>query len=394
MKILIANKFYYRRGGDCIYALNLEQMLRDRGHEVAVFAMDYPENLPTPWQKYFPKNMTRLMALTRPFGSREVRRKFSALLDDFTPEVVHLNNIHTHLSPVIAELAHARGIRTVWTLHDYKLLCPRYDCMLGGMNPCQRCFGDNKRGCLDYSCIKGSKLQSAVGYREARHWSRRRLERAVDMFICPSAFMAHNMKAGGFDPAKLTVLNNFIDTDRWLASAATTSADIDSLTAEPYYCYVGRLSREKGVRTLVEAAAMNSRRLILIGNGPLEAELRSKAGRNVVFAGFRTPADVRVLVGRARMMVLPSECYENNPLSVIEAQIMGTPTLGADIGGIPELIDPGVSGDIFESGNPRALSEATERLWDMTFDRNAISRNAISRFNADTYYKKLTKLYH
>lgn len=298
MKILIANKFYYRRGGDCIYALNLEQMLRDRGHEVAVFAMDYPENLPTPWQKYFPKNMTRLMALTRPFGSREVRRKFSALLDDFAPDVVHLNNIHTHISPVIAELAHARGIRTVWTLHDYKLLCPRYDCMLGGMNPCQRCFGDNKRGCLDYSCIKGSKLQSAVGYREARHWSRRRLERAVDMFICPSAFMAENMKAGGFDPTKLTVLNNFIDTDRWLASTETTSSDIDSLTAEPYYCYVGRLSREKGVRTLVEAAAMNSRRLILIGNGPLEAELRSKAGRNVVFAGFRTPADVRVLVAR------------------------------------------------------------------------------------------------
>ena len=82
--------------------LNTEQLLKEKGHEVAVFAMDYPENLETPWKKYFPQNMSRLMAFTRPFGSVEVKRKFGRLLDDFRPDVVHLNNIHTQLSPVIA----------------------------------------------------------------------------------------------------------------------------------------------------------------------------------------------------------------------------------------------------------------------------------------------------
>lgn len=120
MKILLANKFYYRRGGDCIYVLNLEKMLKAHGHEVAVFAMDYPENLDTPWKKYFPKNMSKLMAFTRPFGSHEVKSTFKKLLDDFKPDVVHLNNVHTQLSPVMAELAHQRGIKVVWTLHDYK----------------------------------------------------------------------------------------------------------------------------------------------------------------------------------------------------------------------------------------------------------------------------------
>ena len=141
MRILLSNKFYYRRGGDCIYMLNLEQLLKAHGHEVAVFAMDYAENLDTPWKGYFPQAMGKLMALTRPFGSREVRAKFNRLLDDFKPDVVHLNNIHTQLSPVMAELAHARGIRVVWTLHDYKLLCPRYDCLKDGKDICELCFG-------------------------------------------------------------------------------------------------------------------------------------------------------------------------------------------------------------------------------------------------------------
>lgn len=167
MKILLANKFYYRRGGDCIYMLNLEQLLKAHGHEVAVFAMAYPDNLDTPWKRYFPQNMSKLMAFTRPFGSVEVKAKFRKLLDDFRPDVVHLNNVHTQLSPVMAELAHGRGIKVVWTLHDYKLLCPRYDCLKNGSAVCETCFNGPKKACLDNKCMKGSKLASLIGYKEA-----------------------------------------------------------------------------------------------------------------------------------------------------------------------------------------------------------------------------------
>lgn len=387
MKILLSNKFYYRRGGDCIYMLNLEQLLKEHGHEVAVFAMDYPENLDTPWKKYFPSNMNKLMALTRPFGSQEVKRKFGRLLDDFNPDVVHINNVHTQLSPVIAELARKRCIRVVWTLHDYKLLCPRYDCLRDGKEICEKCFGGDKTPCKIYRCMKGSRLASEVGYREAVMWNRERLEACTDLFICPSGFMAEKMAQGGFRKEKLKVLCNFIDTKKCRK---------DNYDKEDYYCYVGRLSHEKGVATLIEAAARLPYRLKVIGGGPLSEELKIKNEQlkgNVEFLGFRQWDDIKNIVGKARFTVIPSEWYENNPLSVIEAQCLGTPVLGARIGGIPELIDEGRNGMTFESGNTNDLTEKIKTMFDVKFDYKGIADVAMKHYNAENYYKEIMKIY-
>ena len=387
MKILLSNKFYYRRGGDCIYMLNLEQLLKEHGHEVAVFAMDYPENLDTPWKKYFPSNMNKLMALTRPFGSQEVKRKFGRLLDDFNPDVVHINNVHTQLSPVIAELARKRCIRVMWTLHDYKLLCPRYDCLRDGKEICEKCFGGDKTPCKIYRCMKGSRLASEVGYREAVMWNRERLEACTDLFICPSGFMAEKMAQGGFRKEKLKVLCNFIDTKKCRK---------DNYDKEDYYCYVGRLSHEKGVTTLIEAAARLPYRLKVIGGGPLLEQLKIKNEQlkgNVEFLGFRQWDDIKNIVGKARFTVIPSEWYENNPLSVIEAQCLGTPVLGARIGGIPELIDEGRNGMTFESGNTNDLTEKIKTMFDVKFDYKGIADVAMKHYNAENYYKEIMKIY-
>ena len=147
MRIILSNKFYYNRGGDCSYTLNLEQMLKSHGHEVAIFAMDYPLNFQTEWQKYFPSNMSKIKALVRPFGTKEVKKKFIQLLEDFKPDIVHLNNIHTQLSPIIGEIATAKGIKVIWTIHDYKLLCPRYDCLKNNKTLCELCFTGDKSNC-------------------------------------------------------------------------------------------------------------------------------------------------------------------------------------------------------------------------------------------------------
>ncbi len=387
MRILLSNKFYYRRGGDCIYMLNLEQLLRAKGHEVAVFAMDYPENIETPWKKYFPQNMTKLMAFTRPFRSREVRAKFNSLLDDFKPDVVHLNNIHTQLSPVMAELAHKRGIRVVWTLHDYKLLCPRYDCLRDGKEICELCFNGDKTPCKAYRCMKGSRLASEIGYREAVTWNRERLEECTDLFVCPSRFMAEKMAQGGFCKDKLKVLCNFIDIEKCRK---------DDYAKENYYCYVGRLSHEKGVGTLIEAAARLSYKLKVIGGGPLMELLKVKNEElkgNVEFLGFRQWEEIKETVGHARFTVIPSEWYENNPLSVIEAECIGTPVLGARIGGIPELIDEGMNGMTFESGNTDDLIGKIEAMYNAEFDYSAIADTAMKRYSAEAYYTEIMECY-
>lgn len=390
MRILLANKFYYRRGGDCIYMLNLEQLLNAHGHETAVFAMQYPDNLPTPWSKYFPSEIRfspgpgMVEAFLRPFGTREVKRKFNALLDDFKPDVVHLNNIHSQLSPIIAELAHKRRIKVVWTIHDLKLLCPRYDCMRNGKMLCEECFVD-KHKVLEYKCMKNSKVASFLAYREARKWNRQRLETCTDLFICPSRFMEGKMAKGGFDKHKLTTLCNFIDVDKCKKDSYTEKED--------YCCFLGRISNEKGIRTLIKAANQLPYKLKIIGGGPLDTEMRTLAKSNVEFMGFRQWNDIKEIIGKARFSILPSECYENNPLTIIEAQCLGTPVLGARIGGIPELIEKGVSGLCFESKNVEDLKDKIKDMFAASFDYNTIARTAQTRYNSEAYYQKLIGLY-
>ena len=386
IRILLSNKFYYRRGGDCIYMLNLEQLLKLHGHEVAVFSMDYPENINTPWKKYFPSNMTKFNVFSRPLGSKEVKNKFSLLLDAFQPDVVHLNNIHTQLSPVIAEIAHQRGIKVVWTLHDYKLLCPRYDCLRNGKEICESCFEGNKTYCRRYKCIKGSWMGSWIGCREAEKWNRKRLENCTDVFLCPSKFMAAKMEQGGFGKSKLKQLYNFIDVEKCYR---------DDYEKDDYYCYVGRLSHEKGVKTLIEAARKLEYRLLIVGRGALSDMLKSmcKDSRHIEFVGFKQWNDIKEIVGKARFLVVPSEWYENNPLSIIEAQCLGTPVLGACIGGIPELIKEGVTGMTFESRSINDLSKKIEMMFNSYFDYNFIARSSQERYHAETYYNEIMKIY-
>ena len=390
MKIVLANKFYYRRGGDCIYMLTLEQLLKEQRHEVAVFAMDFPENLDTPWKKYFPKEVKfkpgpgMIEAFMRPFGTAEVKKKFTALLDDFQPDVVHLNNIHSQLSPVIAEIAHTRGIRVVWTLHDYKLLCPRYDCLRNGDEVCEACFTD-KHKVLEYKCMKNSKLASFLSYREAKKWTRERLEACTDVFIGPSRFMYNKMVQGGFSPVKQRSLCNFIDAAKCKRS--------DYTEREDYYCFIGRLSPEKGAKTLIEAAnRLPNHRLVVIGGGPLEDELKAMAGKHIEFVGFKQWDEIKELAGKARFSVIPSEWYENNPLSVIEAECFGTPILGARIGGITELINE-ATGMTFESRNAADLQNKIEAMFNHEFDYNIIAAAAQKRYDASKYYNEIMKIY-
>ena len=388
MKILLANKFYYRRGGDCIYTMNLEKMLKEKGHEVAVFAMQYPENEESEWSKYWPSNMTKLKAFTRPFGDGEVRRKFGMLLDDFKPDVVHLNNIHTQLSPVIAKMAHERGIRVVWTLHDTKLVCPCYTCTREG-KWCTECYTD-KKAVIKHRCMPGGLPGAIIGYREMMKWNREVLEEYTDLFLPPSQFMMDTCVEGGYSPEKFRVLCNFIDVEK-----VPQTTRISQLKGE-YYVYLGRVNEVKGVRTLCKAAAQLDKQLIVIGDGPLSEELRMKSeesGAPIEFKGQMQWEEFMPILRGARFMVLPAEWSENNPLTVIESQSLGTPVLGARIGGIPELIEEGTSGMTFTSGNVEDLKDKILKMFEHEFDYDAIAKNAIERYSSEAYYEKLMAFY-
>lgn len=390
MKVLVANKFWYRRGGDCIYAINLEQLLRKNGIQTAVFAMSHPENIQTAYDDYFPSEISfngaksMLGTAARSLGLGEVRTKFSKLLDEFWPDVVHLNNIHTQLSPVLAEIAHKRGIKVVWTLHDYKLLCPRYDCLQNGLKLCEECF-KCKVPVLRHKCMKDTLPASVLAYLEAVYWNRKRLERCVDTFICPSEFLRRKMLQGGFKAEKLVHLCNFIDTDKCRRDQYDDRAD--------YCCYVGRLSHEKGVKTLIDVAnELPNRTFVIIGDGPLRDRLQYVTGNNVKFVGRKEWPEIKEIVGKAKFTIIPSEWYENNPLSVIESKCLGTPVLGADIGGISELIDD-TCGKTFKSGNLDDLKESIEYMFNGGFSEYNFAEKSCAEYNAKRYYIELMRIY-
>ena len=387
MKIILANKFYYRRGGDCIYTMNVEKMLREKGHEVAVFAMQYHENEKSEWSKYWPSNMSKLKAFTRPFGDGEVRRKFGQLLDDFKPDVVHLNNIHTQLSPVIAKMAHERGIRVVWTLHDTKLVCPCYTCTRDG-KWCTECFTD-KKAVIRHRCMPGGLPGAIIGYREMMEWNREVLEECTDLFLPPSQFMMDTCVEGGYSPEKFRVLCNFIDVEK-----VPQMTQISQLKGD-YYVYLGRVNEVKGVRTLCKAAAQLNNKLIVIGGGELLQELQEtyKDCEQIEFKGQMQWEEFMPILRGARFMVLPAEWSENNPLTVIESQSLGTPVLGARIGGIPELIEERTSGMTFTSGNVEDLKEKILKMFEHEFDYDAIAKNAVERYSSEAYYKRLMEYY-
>lgn len=422
MKILLCNKFYYRRGGDCIVTMNIEQMLKSKGHEVAIYSMDYPENVESPWKKYWPSNMSKLDAFTRPFGAKQVKDGFTRLLDDFHPDVVHLHNIHTHLSPVIAEIAHKRGIRVVWTLHDTKLVCPCYTCMRreqphpnprlkggynylgqgGKMEWCEECFKD-KKAVIKHKCMPGGVIGSTIGYYEQKVWNKDRLQACTDLFLPPSQFMADTCIRGGYDADKFKVLCNFINIDK---------VKNPNFEKGDYYCFLGRVTEVKGIRTLCKASSQLPYKLKVIGGGDLLDELKGKYP-DVEFLGQMNWDEFRPVLEGAKFMVLPAEWSENNPLTVIEAQSLGTPVLGARIGGIPELItdksltvnrltvndkDDDVNNRIhngmtFESGDVEDLKGKILKMWDAEFDYAAIARDAVARYSNEAYYEKLMRIY-
>lgn len=395
-RVLIVNKFYYARGGDCVCTLNLERLLKSKGWDVAVYAMKYPENFASEWQDYFAEEVSfgggitnKLAAAKRLLGFGDIQESFKKILRDFRPDVVHLQNIHSYLSPIIAKLSKDYGAKVVWTLHDYKLLCPSYSCLNNG-NPCELCYTD-KSNVIKYRCMKGSLASSIFAYIEAKKWNVKWIERYVDAFICPSSFMAKKMKQGGFSESKLNVICNFVDPEKLdaLNKKATNNR-------ENYYLYAGRLSQEKGISTLLKVASTLPYKLKVAGNGPLFDEVSTKYRdfEQIEFLGHQNAEQISNLLSKAIFTVCPSECYENNPLSVIESLCAGTPVVGANIGGIPELISNERTGYIFQPGNTAELSDYITQSFSKTWKNDIIKQEHIERFSPKVYFDKINLIYN
>lgn len=373
MKVLMINKFLHPNGGSETYIFRLGERLRAMGHEVQFFGMEHEGRCVGNRVNAYTADMdfhgaSALEKLTYPLRtiySAQARRKLRLVLEDFQPDVCHLNNFNYQLTPsVILEIVRwrrqtGRRCRIVFTAHDFQLVCPNH--MLN--NPvthenCEKCLGGHYLNCVKGKCIHGSTARSAVGALEAMVWNAARVYRHIDAIICCSNFLKEKMDTNPLFAKKTIAMHNFVDRPAETAAAR-----------QDYVLYFGRYSREKGVKLLLEAArALPEIPFVFAGKGPLEAELAQAP--NIRSVGFQSGEALAKLIREARFTVCPSQWYENCPFSVMESQVHGTPVLGADIGGIPELIVPGKTGELFAPGDVRDLTEKIRRLWN---DREAVA---------------------
>lgn len=397
MKILMINKFLHPNGGSETYIFRLGDSLTARGHEVQYFGMEHEGRCVGNRVNAYTSDMdfhggSKLAKLTYPIKtiySSEARRKLRLVLEDFQPDVCHLNNFNYQLTPsILLEIAKWRKeghpCRVVYTAHDLQLVCPNHMCN----NPntgenCEKCLGGHFENCALGRCIHGSLAKSAIGTLEAMLWNGCGVYKNIDVMICCSEFLKRKMDSNPLFAGKTLALHNFVD-----------KAEKQETEKQNYVLYFGRFSREKGIDTLIQVCKeLPEIPFVFAGTGPLEEELTGVP--NIQNVGFQRGQDLETLIRQARFSLCPSEVYENCPFSVMESQLYGTPVLGADIGGIPELIGEGKTGELFESGNAAQLKEKIKMLWENRDLTARYSENcAHIRFDdVDTYTEKLLRLY-
>lgn len=368
-RILIVNKFLYPNGGSETYIFELGRQLREMGCEVQYFGMEDSRNIVGNKVNSYTANMDfhsgKLSKLLYPFRiiySRQARKAIRKVLNDFEPDVVHLNNFNFQITPSVLyeirkyEREQNIKIKIIYTAHDYQLVCPNHLMRCPSTNQnCERCAEGAYRNCIRGKCIHSSTVKSILGALEG--WVYRRLGayKMIDTIICPSAFMRRQLDRHPDLKGKTVIKHNF---------AGNMSEEQRSKTEkEGYVLYFGRYSREKGMETLVKACArLPEIPFAFAGRGECEEQIEQL--ENVKNLGFLAPEEMKSYIERAKFSICPSECYDNCPLSVMESIQCKTPVLGAAVGGIPELIEAGVSGELFESGNEDELVEKIRLMYE------------------------------
>lgn len=398
--LLSINNYFYRRGGAEVVFLEQNRLFSEIGWKIVPFAMRHANNERSEWEDYFVDEiefgekynlLQKAVRAQKISYSFEARRKIAKLIDAARPSIAHAHNVYHHLSPSFFGVLRARGIPSVLTLHDLKLACPSYK-MLARDGICERCKGGALWNVAGQRCVKNSLVLSTVVMAEsALHRLLGCYSKDVDRFVVPSRFYIDKFVEWGWPRERFTHIPNFVDVERLQPAGDPGDA----------FLFMGRLGPEKGLTTFIRAVASAGVKGRIVGTGPEEEKLRALAaetGADIEFLGYRSGDALFDVLRTSRALVLPSEWYENAPMSVMEAYAMERPVIGANIGGIAELVKPGETGTLFESGNHAALAAdlarfaavPTERILEMG---KAGREWMVREFTAAHYRQRLLDLY-
>ena len=398
MKVLMVNKFLHPNGGSETYIFKLGNFLENRGHEVQYFGMEHEGRIVGNSVNAYTSDMdfhggSKLSKLSYPIKtiySTEARKQIRKVLEDFRPDVVHINNFTYQITPsIIIEIVKWRKqsnqvCQIVLTPHDSQLVCPNH--MLYNPNThelCEKCLGGHYINCIKGRCIHGSTAKSVVGAAEGYYWKLRKTYKYIDAVICPSGFNKSKMDTNPYLAGKTVVIRNFID-----------KAEKKDVVKKRYILYFGRYSEEKGINTLLKAIKeLSDIPFVFAGSGPMEDRINEFS--NIQNVGFKTGKELDMLIREAQFSLCPSDVHENCPFSVMESEERGTPVVGARVGGVPELIEDGVNGRLFEQKDFKTLAHIIRELWDNEDTVKKYSKEClkIDRDGLPEYYNKLLHVY-
>ncbi len=391
MKILQINNNHYRKSGtDSVY-LNLIKLLRNHGHEVIAFSFYDDKNVSEELDNYF----VQKKFLSRSFGkfySRDAKNNLEKLILDHKPDIAHFHNIIGGLSVSILPVLKKNNIPTVATIHGFKYLCPAFTFINGKGEICEDCKGGKFYKCLINNCSPEGRIRSTALAIEA--YGRDYFfpfYKYVDKFIFLSRFFLN--KFNEFYP-------NIGDNSVFIYNFMDETNEIPKTTKGNYFLNFGRLDREKGIETLIEAFALNQNaKLKIIGDGLLAEYVMKNKTENIEFLGYKDWESLKQYIINASFIIVPSECYENNPMTVLESYSLGKPVIGSNIGGIPEIIISEKTGYLFEPKNVNQLSnliQIADQIDEESYDQLSINsiNFALDNFSKDKYYNKIMSIYN
>lgn len=396
MRILLVNKFHYLRGGSEKYYFELAKLLKDHGHTVAFFSMKNENNIKTGDREYFVDEIdmntgSKFEALNVIY-SKKNKVLMEKALEEFKPDIVHINNFQRQLSASIIDAVKEKNIPLIMTAHDLNSICPA-SIMLYNGEVCEDCITKGYTSCIKKKCIKNSMLKSMLGYIEKKYYDLHKMFCKVDCIISPSEFNKNQLLKGKLKCNDITVIHNFVNetekTDYTLGDCAF---------------YFGRLSREKGILNLVEAINnIPGARLIIAGDGPERENIQAyikehKLENRITLLGYLNQNDIRENIRKCRFVTVPSIWYENCPYSILETMEIGKPIIGSEIGGIPELIQNGINGFTYEHNDVTELTNILMKMFGNDETVKQFSKNSkqifIQNYSAETYYNKLMTVYN
>jgi glycosyltransferase involved in cell wall biosynthesis len=381
MKILLCHNYYQQRGGEDQSFEDEAWLLEQHGHQVVRYTLHNDAI----------HRMSRIGAAAKAIWNRETYRAVRDLIVRERPAVMHCTNVFPLLSPSIYYAARAEHIPVVQSLRNYRLLCPNGLFLREG-RVCEDCLGKIIAWpAVVHRCYQASHAGSAVvAGMLAAHRALRTWQRTVDLYFTPSEFARRKYIEAGFPDESIAAKPNFVRTDPGPGTGAGG-----------YALFVGRLSVEKGIETLLAAWRQTKRRMPLkiVGDGPLAERVQAAARENpeIAWLGPRPQQEVLSLLGEATFLVMPSVWYETFGRVVAEAFAKGTPAIVSRMGSMAELVDDGRTGYCFEPASAADLAATIDKILSdrpaLEAMRRAARREFVDKYTADANYPRLISLY-